>query len=283
MAKATVNKDLMKCKKCEMYGGKDSFDDAVCKNCRRIDDLEAKLDNVEKLLANCIPGSNIAGDQMPTPIVHTEENDKRTIELIDERLAQLSNSAIESSGADTINGGLVWTSTISNAIETINKKVRKVEEKLQDSVLHDQRRNNVIIHRLEESGATGEDQKRTDDTNAALKLINEVLQVSCGMSNIKRIFRIGKDTGKGRPLLIEFRDGLIKNQVLEALYKLKNAEDRFRKISVTHDMTKEEREQCRKLVAEAKEKQSVSQSGEWLFKVKGAPGAMRIVKLRKQN
>ena len=69
---------------------------------------------------------------------------------------------------------------------------------------------------------------------------------------------------------------------MESLSKLRNAEDRYRKISVSHDMTENEREQCKMLVKEAKEKQCNDQSGEWLYRVKGMSGDMRVVKLRKQ-
>ena len=45
-------------------------------------------------------------------------------------------------------------------------------------------------------------------------------------------------------------------------------------------MTKLEREQCKKLVAEAKAQET---SGEFIFRVRGPPGAMKIVKLKKRK
>src|SRR6218665_1267475 len=101
--------------------------------------------------------------------------------------------------------------------------------------------------------------------------------------DIKKVFRLGKPSteGKQRPLLIEFRDAAIKNRVLENLSKLRDADEQLRQISVTHDMTEGEREQCRELVKECRERQQNDVSGEWKYQVRGLPGDMRIVKLKK--
>jgi len=48
-------------------------------------------------------------------------------------------------------------------------------------------------------------------------------------------------------------------------------------------MTKLEREQCKNLVAEAKAREIQEASGEFIFWVRGPPGAMKIVKLKKQK
>jgi hypothetical protein len=69
--------------------------------------------------------------------------------------------------------------------------------------------------------------------------------------------------------------------VLESLSLLKTAEDRFRNISVQHDMTKADREQCKEMVKQANEKKAADQSGEFKYLVKGAPGCMRVIKARK--
>ncbi|ESN95670.1 hypothetical protein HELRODRAFT_179141 [Helobdella robusta] len=83
-------------------------------------------------------------------------------------------------------------------------------------------------------------------------------------TDVKSVFRLGKiKEGKnGKPLLIEFFDRTLNYRVLENLSKLRNADENFRRISVTHDMTKTERDQCRKLVKESKIKQSKETSGE---------------------
>ena len=63
--------------------------------------------------------------------------------------------------------------------------------------------------------------------------------------------------------------------------KLANAEDKYKKLSIANDMTKLERIELKKLLAEAKDKESNEGQGKLLFKVRGNLGSMRIVKLKK--
>jgi hypothetical protein len=80
--------------------------------------------------------------------------------------------------------------------------------------------------------------------------------------------------------LIQFREKAIKNQVMESLSKLRQAENKFKNISVTHDLTQQERSECRQLVEEAKKKQQEEQ-GEFIYRVRGLPGNLKIIKIRK--
>jgi len=68
---------------------------------------------------------------------------------------------------------------------------------------------------------------------------------------LKRLLRLGKksDDGKARPLLIEFTHRTLKNLVIKNLSNLKSAKDELSGISIAHDMTKQEREECKKLVS----------------------------------
>ena len=79
-------------------------------------------------------------------------------------------------------------------------------------------------------------------------------------------------------LYFNVREIFLKNQVMESLFKLKNAEALFNNVSITHDLSKEDREECKKLISEAKNREI---SGEFVWRVRGLPGQMKIVKLRK--
>ena len=63
---------------------------------------------------------------------------------------------------------------------------------------------------------------------------------------------------------------------MESLYKLRHADRKFKGIVVAHDMTKIEREECKRLVADAKSQNDEDTSGEYTYKVRGLPGQMRI-------
>ncbi|ESN99556.1 hypothetical protein HELRODRAFT_176723 [Helobdella robusta] len=161
-------------------------------------------------------------------------------------------------------------------------RLDKIEEKLQKIKKTDEKNIKKTIEANKETWTT----VVRKSVDKELKVVQEkvkMLKVPCENTDIKSVFRLGKikEGENGRPLLIEFLDGTLKNRVLENLSKLRNADENFRRISATHDMTKTERDQCRELVKESKIRQSKETLGEFIFKVKGLPGDMRIVKLKK--
>ena len=81
---------------------------------------------------------------------------------------------------------------------------------------------------------------------------------------------------------IQFRDRVLKNMIMESVGKLKQADEKFKRIIFTHDMTTEDREEYKRLVAEAKDKESDELSGEYIYRVKVAPGSFRVLKIRKR-
>jgi len=68
-----------------------------------------------------------------------------------------------------------------------------------------------------------------------------------------------------RPLLVEFSSGMHKNAVMESLGKLREAPDVYRRVSVSHDLSRAEREHCKRLVQNAKEQQE-QDSGEFIYR-----------------
>ena len=269
---------MSKCTKCDMYGCAESFLDLVCRNCLRIDELEKAI---EKLLTvKSVEKSEEDRKCFEAHSIQLDAYEKKACKMIEEKFAELvvSRSLVAKEETDKTKEE-EWT---KKEIKKIRDKVKKVETKIKDSDKHEQRRNNIIIHRMVESAADKEDQKRADDRKEILSMF-KVLGVNCESSDIRRVFRLGKESANNRPLLVELKEATTKNLILESLFKLKHAEEKIRRVSVTHDMTKTEREQCRELVKEAKEKQTNDQSGEWIYKVKGIPGNMRIVKLRKMQ
>jgi len=66
---------------------------------------------------------------------------------------------------------------------------------------------------------------------------------------------------------------------MENLYRLKHAEEKFKRVVIAHDMTKMERRECKRLVEEAKSLAAEDRSGEYLYRVRGPPGDMRVLKI----
>ena len=105
--------------------------------------------------------------------------------------------------------------------------------------------------------------------------------VNTSEADIKSLFRLARpQTTNVRPILIQLREKSVKNQIMECLYKLKAADEKFKNISVTHDLTEKERNECKLLVEEAKQKQSV-ESGEFMWRVRGPPGQLKLTKIRR--
>jgi hypothetical protein len=113
-----------------------------------------------------------------------------------------------------------------------------------------------------------------------MKLLKELIADDFEENEIQKIFRMGKiGVSSSRPLLVQFVSKMTKNYLMESLYRLKKSE--FKHLVISHDMTLLEREQCRKMVQEAKNKQDADDSGEWIYRVRGLPGLMKVVKWRK--
>ena len=82
------------------------------------------------------------------------------------------------------------------------------------------------------------------DMDFCLLLFNRCLNAGVSDEDIVKVFRLGKRSERARPLLIQFASYSIKNLVNESLYKLKNAEQKFKGINIVHDMTLNERIEC---------------------------------------
>ena len=161
-------------------------------------------------------------------------------------------------------------STVQSILEDTHKKAN--EERDRDS-----RSRNIIIYRVPESDT--KEERAQDDKKFCLELLNNVLEVEAQESEFK-FFRLGKKEQNNRPLMVQCREKTLKNRVMESLHKLRTAELKFKNISVTHDLTINERAECKSLLEEAKNKQ-IHESGEYLWRVRGLPGQLKLVKLRK--
>ena len=66
--------------------------------------------------------------------------------------------------------------------------------------------------------------------------------------------------------------------------KLKSAEAKFQNISIVNDLTQEERNKIKIKMTEAKQKEEQeSEGGRYVFRVRGPPWALKIVKLKSRT
>lgn len=171
---------------------------------------------------------------------------------------------------------------VEGEMSKVMNSLQESKERLQDERDHDSRMNNAIIHRVVESKADTSEMRYAEDLQFCLGLMQDALEMDIDKNDIKKISRLGKKGEGVRPLLVQFKSKVTKNGLMESLQKLRNAESMYKNLSIVHDMTKKERDECRKLVLEAKQKEeSVGTVGEWIFRVRGMPGNMKIVKLKR--
>ena len=152
--------------------------------------------------------------------------------------------------------------------ETRNEQlVQERERKLRAS--------NVIAHGVIE----GNDENNIDDEEFIDPLFGKI-GVDITPQSMIRLGR--QDQNKNRPLRIKMINENEKNKIMSRLSNLKDAEDRFKKISVTDDYTVEERQEIKCWVDKAKEK-TESEDGKFVWKVRGSQKEqMRLVRFTKR-
>lgn len=224
------------------------------------------------------------------------ESQKLNIKDIKEAINELAETVQQQKNEqkELVSDESLWSNIVKKHVETkigsvqeemqeVQKTIVEAKQMMEEEKEKDKRRNNIIIYKLTESKAVGADTRKKDDLDECITLFQQVLEVECGEQDIQSMFRLGKRDEKIiRPLLVAFKKTETKNIVMEMLTKLAEAEDKFRKLSVMHDMTPKEREENRSLVVEAKAREAQETSGEWVYRVRGPPSNMQILKLRKR-
>ena len=178
-----------------------------------------------------------------------------------------------------------WNDIMSKQVQAVQDTFDKTQHMINEQKSKEARVNNIIIYNMPETVvATGTDRKDwiAEERAECMKLFHDNMNVTVGSDDIKRMLRLGRsEPGKSRPVLVELRDKTTKNLIMESAPKLRYAADPFNRMVICHDMTVNERTECKRLVQEAKTQEAADPSGEWIYRVRGPPGSMRIVKFRK--
>ena len=194
----------------------------------------------------------------------TELFEKDISEFVDNKLSEntlLSKVIHEESWAE-IAAKAVNCKFKQTEVTQVKISVKEVMDTISIKRSREDQKNNIIIYRAKESEADTLAGKHKDDIAFYIILIEVILDIPCQESDFKRVFRVGKKKeGEDRPLLVEFKNSITKNKMLESLSKLKTAQEKFRKLSIAHDLTKIERNEVKKIVEEAKEKKEHTVKG----------------------
>jgi hypothetical protein len=184
-----------------------------------------------------------------------------------------------------------WSSVIKKQVEetlgnvTVNMEevkctLHETKQEADKAKDKEARRNNIIIYKAKDSNAGTAEERQEEDYQFCYRLLDEALGITFDEQEVKGIIRLGKrGDAVERPILVEFENRSLKNSEMETLKNLSEAEECYKRRLVCHDMNKKEREQLKQIVTEAKSEQVQEDTGEWIFRVQGNPGDMKIVNL----
>ena len=162
----------------------------------------------------------------------------------------------------------------------VDQAVTTLASELQD---REKRRNNLVIYNAPESESQLKDERVRHDVKLLTEMCTESLKVKVEVDDVQSATRIGKprQEGKPRPLIVTMKDYSLKDRIFKNLPKLKDTPHNT--ISIAHDMTKMERAQNSKVLAEAKKLAEEDTTGQWMYKVRGPPGGKKVVRVKKTD
>ncbi|XP_019631476.1 PREDICTED: uncharacterized protein LOC109475302 [Branchiostoma belcheri] len=146
----------------------------------------------------------------------------------------------------------------------------------------ERRNHNLIIHNVDETDR--KDMRKKQDEEFVKDLFENHLEVDV---KVKEMYRLGKktdnDSKRGRPLKITLENKEDRAVILNRLYKLKGAEDQIRRISVTADFSRDEREKIKALVQEAKNRTQQEVKGDYIHVVRGTYPKLQIIRKKQRK
>lgn len=173
-------------------------------------------------------------------------------------------------------------------IEEIRTELNKQVSDLKDST---NREKNMIIHGVKEVDDKNSTVRKERDTS----FVNNLAQfIEADDSCILNVTRIGKrkettssetersnETSKPRPIKVVWSETAPKRSFMKNLVHLRKVDEHspFYGVSVTHDMSQDERDENKRLYLEAKAKNEKEKSGKFKFLVRGPPWARRIIRV----
>ena len=143
------------------------------------------------------------------------------------------------------------------------------------------RSNNLIIHGVAEMNEESSIpmKKAYDD-----EFVTSFLRVIDISVKPKAILRLGNPKTANRPIKLVMDNEQEKDNIMGNLRKLKDAEEKYKKLRITDDLTREEREEIKNWVNKAKSKNTEEgDSSRHVWRVRGSPkNGPRLVKVARR-
>lgn len=166
---------------------------------------------------------------------------------------------------------------IDDGFKIVKSEVKGVQMRLDKDNEIKKRENNIVVFGLNENTSY------ESDKIAVLKMLQHLSNDAINNCDNFKVNRIGKKDEKTiRPMLIVFRDSVVKGSVMKCLNRMKDLPSDYHKVAIRHDLTLEQRNKLNKLLKEAKEKETTNKDG-FLYRVRGEIDQWRIVSFRKSQ
>ena len=163
------------------------------------------------------------------------------------------------------------------------------EQSRNESKLMEERKKNIIVFNAPESKDKDGKTRKEHDTTLFVNIYRKVCAEGLERESLLQVRRLGAMAeNKNRPLLVAVSSEEQKRKLFKCLYRLKDI-DMFTNISMSHDMTKEERALTKSKVAEANSKTAQmiendkEKSKNWIFRVRGPPWQQKVVLVKRHQ
>ena len=159
--------------------------------------------------------------------------------------------------------------------------VAQKKEEQQEEVEKSAARNNIIIYGLPEREVKDFDVRKKINEDLVKELFVAIDQNNTKPLKMHRIGKFSQDADSPRPLKVYLPSVEVAINIIKSCKKLQSAEQHLKQLSVSHDLTREERTNLKSMVTEAKNKSRSSPN--WDFKVMGHPWKPEIQRFRKRE
>ena len=195
-----------------------------------------------------------------------------------EQMSEGDTSKINQSFIDLKNEmSASWSSVVKSNIDVVSNDVRSVLKTIDVVKDLDKRANNIVFFNLSENSTS------IKDKEIVISILRSLVGDSFRDVDVVNMFRQGKKNDNAvtpRPMVVMFNSPLSKSFVMNSLSNLKSLRAEFGNVNISHDLTREQRSELKRLVDDAKLKQSSDDN--FLYRVRGQIGRWKIVRFPKQ-
>ena len=241
--------------------------------------FHAKQEKIEERVVKLEEKINKKADteeikQLKEDLKEIRDGHRKTAEEQEKKIWEIATNKPE--------GGTSWADIVSkdevskNVEDTIEKRLKEKED--EEKARRD-RMKNIIIYGISEPKSMTPIKRWTEDIKEIQRIFEEYCKIGFGEEHVGKVIRLGKfDETKKRPILLSIKTEEKKKELFQNLHKLRRAKDN---ISVTHDLTRKQREELQELIKEARKKEETDQSGNYMYRVRGPPWGWFIKKINK--